>query len=600
MTLSAVAIRAKAELELRRRGITPEMRASRVQRPRDPAERAAYASRPADYLREVLGLTLTPQQVEAVGLFESCDRLLLPSGNNLGKTYLLGALAVWFLDARGAMIDPETGREMGARVLLPGPDHDTIFDTVYSKMLIMAGRAESRGYAMPGNRSELSVTWAVGPEWGVLPFSPAKRVGQDVAHTASGRHHINQAAFVEEGQGVVEPLWRAVEGMCSGRGNKIVSSFNPTEASGPTYQRARQEYRVMHLSAFDHPNVLTRSIVVPGAVDPLVIDGRVRQCADRGPAADTIPDPQFGDFVYAAPPGPGDVEETWEELGPREDGILGHPLAEPHVWRPTPMFEAQVLGQWPRSSDLGLFDPGAWDAAVDRWKRGTDPLAIPDALGVDPAREGADTTCYAPRWGESGAELLRRFHGHQLDHNPKGIERLRSGGRARVGRIRTAPRGRGPEVADFIAKDFRTCPWIVDEASVGAAVCDHARDILGIDVSPVSFAGSPPERLADEQLVLNVRAALYVRAAMLLDRGLVDCPDDPLLREEILAHEIEWARRASEEEDGEGVTRKEMRNVVKIWDKDKVKKKIGRSPDRADAFVLALWEPVSSGGWYVV
>ncbi len=574
-------------------------KAGKVMSPRDPAERAAYADRPGDYLREVLGLTLTPQQDAAVALFVTCDRLLLPSGNNLGKTYLLGALAVYFLDARGAMIDPETGREMGARVLLPGPDHRTILDTVYSKMLIMAARAEARGFAMPGNRSELSVTWTVGPEWDVLPFSPSKRVGQDVAHTASGRHHINQAAFVEEGQGVVEPLWRAVEGMCSGRGNKIVSSFNPTEASGPTYQRARAEYRVMHLSAFDHPNVLERRIVVPGAVDPLVIDSRVRQCADRGTAEEVIPDPMFGDFIYAAPPAPGEVEEEWGEFGPRDDGVLGHPLAEPHVWRPTPMFEAQVLGQWPRSSNLGLFDPGAWDAAVERWKQSTDPLTIPDALGVDPAREGADTTCYAPRWGGSGAEVLRKYHQLQLDRNPKGIERLRADGRVRVGRIRTAPRGRGPQVAEFIAREFRNCPWIMDEASVGSSPLDHARDVMQLDVHGVSFAGSPPERLPDEILVLNVRAALYVRAAMLLDRGLVDCPDDPLLREEILAHETEWARRASEEEDGEGITRKEMRNVVKIWEKDKVKKKIGRSPDRADAFVLALWEPVSSGGWGV-
>src|SRR5579859_6021500 len=259
-------LRLQLEQEYRRRHGRPSAKASR-----NPADRAKYSGDPWSYISDILGLDLSEQQEEALELIERETRVLLPSGNNLGKTFLLGAYAVYFMDAVGAQLG-DNGKEQGARVLLPGPDHATVYATVYSEMLTHIQAAEDRGHRMPGKPSPDSVTWRAGPRWQVEAFSPPKQVRTKVAHTASGRHHRNQIALIEEGQGVEERVWKATEGMCSSAGNKIISSFNPTEPSGPAFIRGRQgNYKVMHLDAFEFVNVRRREMVVVGALDFRVV-----------------------------------------------------------------------------------------------------------------------------------------------------------------------------------------------------------------------------------------------------------------------------------------------------------------------------------------
>ena len=578
--------RSRVIAEAALRGLRGEGGRKAVCGPRIAADRRKYIGDPWAYFRDILGITLVPQQEEALQMIESFSRVLIPSANNVGKTYLLGGYGVYYLDVVGSTPDPESGEEMGARVLLPGPDHPTILRTVYSKMMVMAERAESKGHKMPGERSIKSVTWQVKAEWEVEAFSPPKKVTQEVAHTASGRHHINMVALIEEGQGVAEDVWRGAEGMCSTDGNKIVSSFNPTEPSGPAYERARTDYHVLHLDAFDHPNVRRRSVVVPGAIGFKVIDHRVGKCSDRGPYPLNVPDIEHDDFLYALPP----PFAGWEEKGARDDSIPGHPDADVHVWRPTSIFQAQVRGQWPKSFDGGLFSPAKIDASMKRWREGRSPAEVPDRLGVDCAREGDDDTMFCPAWGESGDSLIRKYHNLEMGNQLRAIDEMLANQRIRVGEIHTAPKGKGPPVVEAILRVFPDqCPWNVDEGGVGASVLDHALLVLRLHgVTGVSFAASAPPRLPGEYLCDNTRAALYCRASMLIDRGLVDIPDDPILRSELLAHSLVSSTRVVEEIVNGSVI-KERKPSVLILEKPQVKKKIGRSPDRADALVLALW-----------
>lgn len=583
--MSSVRVQALAELELRNRfgGARPRDGGVKAQARRRPDERRGYADDPLAYFFDVLGWELTAQQEAALDLVHCHPRVLLPSANNMGKTFVLGGYGVFRIDAVAALEDDYRDLpEQGGRVLLPGPDHPTIFATVYDSMLEHAGRAERRGHLMPGVRSHRSVNWRVREGWTVEAFSPPKKVGQNVAHTASGRHHQNQVALIEEGQGVPESLWLATEGMCSSQGNKVVSSFNPTEPIGPAYQRARGgAYRVLHLDAFEHPNLTEREYVVPGAVDYLTIDARVRsECRDRGRYPSTVPDEEMGDFLYALAP------LDTPERGPRDDGVLGHPDGEIHIYRPSPTFTAQVRGRWPESADTGLFDPGAWDKAVERWRRRTPPADEPDRVGLDCARRGSDDSCAVPAWGDDADTLLRAFAVAQQERRGA-VDKLRGTRRAYVGECRILQKGDGPDVASQASRLFPHSPFNVDEGGVGASAFDHLNRVLGRQAAPVSFAASPPEPTPGEPWSENLRTAMYVRAARLVNLGLVDVPDDPLLREEILAHElIPRSRTVGRKK------RKERKPSVLLLSKDDVKEKIGRSPDRADGFVLSLHQAV--------
>lgn len=547
----------------------------------------AYAGEPWKYIRDRLCVTLTGQQEEALELMEEVDRLLIPAANAVGKTFLLAAYGLYVFEVLGSMPDKDRERQ-GGRILLPGPDAATVYATVYSEMLMQALRAEEEGEAMPGVRSERSVHWYVpgAPMWNMEAFSPPRRQSEAVRHSAAGRHHRNMVALIEEGQGVDEPTWKGVEGMCVSSGNKIISSFNPTEPSGPAYQRAlRGDYEVLHLDAFDHPNIARRQYVVPAAIDFKRVDDRVRMCQDLGPASEVSPDSEHNDFVYALPP-----KGAKEEGRARKDGVPGHPKGEVHVFRPDWDFQARVRGQYPKVLESGLFSPGAWDEAVRRWKA-SPPRGTPNRVGIDVARQGGDETCASPCWGVDPESLLRSFLAAQGAGAARKMKALREKRRIQVGRAVTFQRGDGPDVARSIFRQFSGIPMNVDEGGVGASVLDHLKRVLGADAAGVAFGSAPMEPLPGEQFAENLRASMYVRAALLIRLGLADAPDDPLLREEIMATDIIIVDRSIKVEQRDGTIVVERHPSVRLIDKKKIKKQIGRSPDRADSFVLALHSP---------
>lgn len=553
---------------------------------RDPNFRRKYAGDPWAYSRDICGWHLTGQQERALELIEKVDRLLVPAGNNIGKTFVLALYCMYRMDAVAALPDEERDlEEQGGRILLPGPDHATIFSTVYSEMLDHAARAERRGFLMPGRRSEQSVLWRVRPRWEVEAFSPKQRVSQTVAHSAAGRHHQNQVALIEEGQGVEEQVWLGVEGMCSAAGNKIVSSFNPTESRGPAFTRAQSgAYRVLYLSALDHPNVAERRSIVPAAVDFRVVDNRVRNdCRDRGQYPKVKIDRTRGDFYYAIPP------RGAKERGPREDGVPGHPAGRVRVYRPNPAFIAQVLGRWPRASELSLFDPESWDEAVRRGRARRARRRAPDVVGVDVAREGDDETTAAPRWGDDAETLLIDYAAIR-EAGEEGVEAFRRLRRQQIGELVVFPQGKGPETARLVGGAFPESPMAIDEAGVGASVLDHITAVLGLEATGVSFAAAAPRPTPGEVWSENLRTAMYVRTALLVAAGLIDLPDDPLLREECLAHEVE-PRSRSVPAPERGPKAKVRKPSVLLIEKKIIKKRIGRSPDRSDALVLGANGP---------
>lgn len=631
---AGLALRAQAELTLRQRtgqSSSAFLAGGPTTIPRrDPAHRAAYANRRADYIAEILGGIVPPDRVQPgrdLGLYrrpqgyfpdqlyrvlELLDQerfILVPGGHNLGKDWLLGAVALHFMDAVAAQPSAEEeGREVGCRVLLVGPTATSVFQTIYTEILDHARRAEARGFALPPGRSLHQPRWHVREKWTMEPLTPQRQVGQGLAHSAGGRHALYQLYVLDEAAGIREEQLAAAEGSASTQNNMVVAIFNPSESHSPITARMRSSlYRVITLSAFDHPNVRSRSYVIPPAIDYKVIDRRVEDCKPMGRVADgVVPDPQRNQFIYALPPSRGA-----EEIGPRPDGYLGHPHGELAVWEPTGLFEPQVLGVIPKMGDATLFSELAWDQAVQRGRRNAAAFErlTPTRIGVDCAREGDDDTVVTPAWGPDAVGLLSRHSELLRSASATGIspeerivllKRLEDlKGTSRVGLPRVAPKGEGPDLAVWIHQRYPNSPWMLDDGSVGVSILDHARRVLHANVTPVSFGGAAPERVEGQLYFAdNLRAALYILAASACNLGLVDLPDDPLLRQEVLAV---WtipstAPRAVLVRE-KGRLERRMVETRALPSKKELKQMLGRSPDRADSFVLSLWrstQPVRS------
>lgn len=367
--------------------------------------------------------------------------------------------------------------------------------------------------------------------------------------------------------------------MCSGYNNKILTAWNPTERSGFVYELTRGPgWRMFVLSAMDHPNVRRRQAVVPAAISHVVMDDAVaNECDLVGEAGVVEPSPEHLDFVYAIPPPDATTDE------PRDDGIPGHRDGKPCVYRPRGMFGPRRLGQYPRDDSSGLFDPVSWDRAVDRWRETEDPETPPDRVGVDAAGEGRDEVTAAPAWGDSADGLLREWTEAVANGSLEHLETMRAERRVRIGRIQVLSGTDGPSIASEVDELFPRSVICAEDTGYGKSVLDHAASVLRRgDLIRWNPQGPPPDGhpLPDEWLCGNLRAAAYVRAAMLVRRGLVDVPDDPQLRQEIMAIELRWNKTR--------LVEGESREVVYVIPKNWLKHRLGRSPDRADALVFAL------------
>ena len=563
---------------------------------RNREERAAFADDPAGYIETVIGGTIAPvvdgikydTLLKALEIMQSEPFVLIPGHHGAGKDWILSRYALHHHDSVGSQLD-ESGVESGSRTVLIGPTAKSIFQTTYMGVLEAAAAAERRGYPMLPGRSNKQPYWSPREQWVMEGLSPQHSAGQGMAHSASGRHHRYLLWVLGEASGIRSAAIQSAIGSASGKGNRIICIFNPDRSDSAISKLMRgSTFRTISLSALDHVNVRTRRDIIPGAVSHGFVDAKVRECVRLGDYPEVLPDPLRNEFVYALP-----SKDGIEGGGPREDGHPGHVDGDLATWRPTGLFEPQVLGLLPHQDSSKLFREDAWDAAVLRWKKASDPDSAPEMVGLDCAREGDDDTVGAPRWGPDAVELLTQWVELSAAGNADALAAL--GGRTRIGALRVMPKGDGPTVAFATYRHWPASPWNVDDGSVGVSVYDNAVKQLGVTAYPVTFGAPAPARIDGQPFHAdNVRAAMHFVAATSVNLGLVDVPPDPLLREEALSiWTIPRGEKIVEIKPGvrkpvsvRGLPPKRSRPGS---NETSIHQVIGRSPDRLDAFVLALW-----------
>jgi len=107
----------------------------------------------------------------------------------------------------------------------------------------------------------------------------------------------------------------------------------------------------------------------------------------------------------------------------------------------------------------------------------------------------------------------------------------------------------------------------VDAGGLGAGVVDKLKD-LGANVVEVNFGGKPK----DENKYTSAADEMWFEFGEVLNE--VELPDDPALMEELSGRHYDFTRR----------------DQRKIESKADYKKRLGRSPDRADGIILCFYE----------
>jgi len=205
--------------------------------------------------------------------------------------------------------------------------------------------------------------------------------------------------IVDEGDGVPEEVYVGIDSCLSGGNCKLLIMFNPREARGRTYRMERDhQAKVIHLSAFAHPNVITGKNILAGAVTRDVTVQRINSWTKYiGPAREGKKlDP--GCFVI-----PKFLVGT---TAPRVDGSGEYAPLQAGVYHiEVPDFAYKTLGLYPPQSPRQLISIDWINAARSRWdayvaKYGEVPPQHTGAIaGVDVGEFGGDRSVICFRYG---------------------------------------------------------------------------------------------------------------------------------------------------------------------------------------------------------
>ncbi len=429
-----------------------------------------YADDPVRFMREVLDFHPWEKQVEVCQSVLENKRTVVRGHHGAGKDEILAALLLWSCYARRMMCLAVSATER------------QLIGQLWAKLARMWKTAR-----LPG---ELYV--------GELRIGGEKRIvamtSGNVSNLTGWHSHAGTGVFVAISESQAEQIgavaFDAAEGNTVSEGSRIVVVGNPVKAAGRFFEVSRKStWKAIRISAFDHPNIATGAVVIPG-----------------GPA-------------------PGWPAEMAAEYG--EDSGF---------------YVSRVLGEFPAEGSVdGLIRPGWLEAAFVRHEAGVVLQRYPlPVLALDVARSlDRDESVAAVAQGS----VVLRIHAWRsrdlVDTATRFLmvtDRLRTEWYANGRPVGETETSRDPDKLALWLQltgvpDF---PMHVDSPGVGGGVVDTMRS-RGRHVH--EYWGWNPAR--DEKRFANRRAEIYWSLRTGLEAGTVALPRDPALSEEVLA--MEWS-----------------------------------------------------------
>lgn len=406
-------------------------------------------------------------------------------------------------------------------------------------------RSMGRKSRLPGNIFE-TPRWDVNSDRFAIGVSPKKTSAEDMA-TLHGYHSPNLLVILDEAPGLPKILWTAVRGLAVGENDRILAIGNPIEQSGPFWDACNSpNWHRIRISCLDHPNVKERKEMIPGAVSFTWVMEMIRDhCtlakdeSESGEESSEIGSDEKREM------------ESDRENGEGIDKALSHPPSPNafifnKVWYiPNSIFESRVLGRAPAEGSDQLISL-AWVETAKLWEF---PAEGDLVIGLDPARYGGDAATMVARCGKRVLWIKRRY-----------------------------PRSKNPgaELATWIKNESATLgiTWIfIDTIGIGASVIDQCRT-MGMPVRSVE--GS--KKAFQSKRFTNLRSECWWRIREVLQQVKLSLPKDDLLEADLTAPKYDY----------------DDLGRIRLERKEKVQKRLGRSPDSGDALALTFASPVLS------
>lgn len=524
-----LSLQAAAELELRRR----EGRQGGRQRfDRYQADPRAFCE---DFFQE----HYTEDVIEVMESVRDNPITIAKSANAIGKSHGAARVAIWFYKVF-----------QDAQVFTTAaPPEKNLRQILWGQLYTLAGR---RPELFVGDKINADMYIQRNPQSFITGVSiPSSGTPEQREAKFAGKHAPHLLFIVDEGDAVPPEVYRAIESCMSGGMARLLIMFNPRAELGPVANMIRSRNgKVVEMSAFDHPNVITGEDIFPGAITREKTVWRINEW--------TIP---------LAPGEKPDLEcfQVPEYLvgavATRADGTRFPPLPAGFRRVIETSFFYMTLGVYPPQSENQLISQIWLDNAVSRWLTYTarygerPPFAVRPVVGFDVADLGKDFNQLCRRYGSYVAPI----------EGWKGVD-------ADMSAIKAADK------LSHLPFDDSDIPVFVDATGVGAGVAPRMTRLGFTKAESVMVASSPTyETEMGRFYMLRDQLWWSVREWLRTDTGAMLPPDEDLLQE----------LRAPLY----SVENKEIR----ITKKDIMKEMLGRSPDKAEALALTF-TPHEEGG----
>lgn len=180
-------------------------------------------------------------------------RVSIRSGHGIGKSFTMAIVVLWWLYARAG------------RVITTASTWDQVEDVLWGEINDLAQKAKT---PLPG--TELQTERRIDNVW------YAKGLSTNKPSAFQGRHHPRLLVVIDEAAGVEEPNHVQIATLATGGENHIVMVGNPTEVTGTFYESFKHPeiWFPIHVSCFDHPNVIEDEELIKGAVTRAWIEER--------------------------------------------------------------------------------------------------------------------------------------------------------------------------------------------------------------------------------------------------------------------------------------------------------------------------------------
>ncbi len=369
-----------------------------------------------------------------------------------------------------------------------------------------------------------------GPDHFMVGVSiPAEGSRENRMAKFSGKHSPHLLFIIDEGDGVPAEIYEAIESCMSGGMARLLVLFNPRQKGGPiqSLEKSRST-KVIKLSALDHPNVITGDDMnFPGAVTRESVVRRIEEWTEAIPLNRLDEYKDSKEFIFEVP------DFLVPCVKKDENDSNFRKVIEAR-------FSTMVLGEYPPTSTYAVFSQDSLEHAFQPHYVNAEGEKI---AGLDVAEYGSDST------------VLAVLHDNYITRiwSWTGLNTLQTS-----------------DYVTAILKSEGIRKIVVDGNGVGSGVWPLLRQ-NGFSVCRFMSTNKPTGSAGELGTFGNARAEMYWRFREWVRKG-GQIFDDKTLKEEL-----------------EATTYEVKQGKIFICPKEKIRQKLGRSPDRADACAYCFY-----------